>query len=61
MKTDDIPLLEVKNLKTYIPTSKGEIKPVGGVSFSIKKGEIVALVGESGKWKKCFLPLNYGA
>lgn len=51
MKTDDIPLLEVKNLKTYIPTSKGEIKPVGGVSFSIKKGEIVALVGESGSGK----------
>jgi oligopeptide/dipeptide ABC transporter ATP-binding protein len=51
MKTDDIPLLEVKNLKTYISTSKGEIKPVGGVSFSIKKGEIVALVGESGSGK----------
>jgi oligopeptide/dipeptide ABC transporter ATP-binding protein len=45
------PLLAVKNLKTYIPTPKGEINPVNDVSFSINKGEIVALVGESGSGK----------
>lgn len=44
-------LLEVKNLKTYIPTPKGEIMPVNDVSFTIQKGEIVALVGESGSGK----------
>lgn len=44
-------LLEVENLKTYISTSEGEINPVNGVSFSINKGEIVALVGESGSGK----------
>lgn len=41
-------LLEVKNLKTYIETSAGLVKAVDDVSFNIKKGEIVGLVGESG-------------
>ncbi|MEH7235893.1 ABC transporter ATP-binding protein [Bacillus sp. JJ1562] len=51
MSIKNAPLLEVKNLETYIPTPKGEIKPVNDVSFSINKGEIVALVGESGSGK----------
>lgn len=44
-------LLEVKNLRAFIDTKKGEIKPVNDVSFSVNKGEIVALVGESGSGK----------
>jgi oligopeptide transport system ATP-binding protein len=47
----DTPLLEVNQLKAYIPSPKGEIKPVDDISFTIKKGEIVALVGESGSGK----------
>jgi oligopeptide/dipeptide ABC transporter ATP-binding protein len=45
------PVLEVKNLYSYIPTSKGAINPVNNISFTIGKGEIVALVGESGSGK----------
>lgn len=44
-------LLRVKNLKTYIETDQGMIHPVNDVSFSVNKGEIVALVGESGSGK----------
>lgn len=51
MNTTESPLLEVKNLKSFITTKKGEIKPTNDVSFSINKGEIVALVGESGSGK----------
>lgn len=48
-------LLEVKNLKTYYPVKGGffrrtvaNVKAVDDVSFEIKKGETLGLVGESG-------------
>jgi ABC-type oligopeptide transport system ATPase subunit len=48
-------LLKVEDLKTYFPIKKGLmrrtagfIKAVDGVSFGIKKGQTLGLVGESG-------------
>jgi oligopeptide/dipeptide ABC transporter ATP-binding protein len=41
-------LLEVKNLQTHFRTENGVVPSVDGVSFSIKKGEMIAVVGESG-------------
>lgn len=41
-------LIEFKNLKTYFYTEAGVVKAVNDVSFKIKKGEVVGVVGESG-------------
>ncbi|MDF1675197.1 MAG: ABC transporter ATP-binding protein [Vicingaceae bacterium] len=49
------PILEIKNLKTYFPISKGifgrakeYVKAVNDVSFKVYPGETLGLVGESG-------------
>ena len=44
-------LLEVKNLKVEFPTRAGIVKAVNDVTFSVDKGETVAIVGESGSGK----------
>lgn len=41
-------ILEVKNLKLYYYTSQGPVKAVDDISFDLKKGETLGIVGESG-------------
>ena len=67
-QSDDV-LLEVKNLKMHFPVSSGflsrkptgYVKAVDDVSFTVKRGETLGLVGESGCGKtttgRCILQL----
>jgi oligopeptide/dipeptide ABC transporter ATP-binding protein len=44
-------LLEIRGLRTSFAVEGGEIHPVDGVSFSVRRGETLAVVGESGSGK----------
>jgi oligopeptide transport system ATP-binding protein len=69
MTTKTENMLEVENLKMYFPVKSGiiiqkhvaDVKAVDGVSFFIRKGETLGLVGESGCGKtttgRCVLQL----
>jgi oligopeptide/dipeptide ABC transporter ATP-binding protein len=45
--TEEI-VLEVEDLRTYFTTRWGTVKAVDGVSFFLRKGETLGIVGESG-------------
>ena len=53
-------LLEVKNLKTFFKTEAGIVKAVNDVSFKVRKGETVCIVGESGCGKSMYCNEYYG-
>ena len=44
-------ILKVENLKTYFFTASGVSKAVDGVSYTLRKVEILGIVGESGSGK----------
>jgi peptide/nickel transport system ATP-binding protein/oligopeptide transport system ATP-binding protein len=55
MKNTNHNILEIKNLKKYFPVTSGvlsrvvnHVKAVDNISFGIKQGETLGLVGESG-------------
>ena len=47
-------ILEVRDLKKYFKSPTGTLHAVDGVNFSIRRGETLGLVGESGCGKSTF-------
>jgi peptide/nickel transport system ATP-binding protein len=43
-----VPLLEVKDLKTYFYTEYGVVRAVEGISFAVEPEQTIGIVGESG-------------
>ncbi len=58
------PVLQVADLRVRIPTSRGVVTAVDGVSFDVRRGELLAVLGESGCGKsataRAVLGLDFG-
>jgi peptide/nickel transport system ATP-binding protein len=46
--SDSNALLEVEDLHVHFVTARGVVRAVAGISYTVRAGEVVALVGESG-------------
>ncbi|MGE3268067.1 MAG: ABC transporter ATP-binding protein [Chloroflexota bacterium] len=44
----DVPLISIRDLKTYFYPDEGIVKAVDGASFDIARGKTIGIVGESG-------------
>ena len=54
-------ILEVKGLRCSFDTRRGTVRAVDGVDFRVRKGEMMALVGESGCGKSVTAQAIMGA
>lgn len=50
-KTDEKPILEVRDLHVHYETTRGPIQAVRGLNFDLMPNEVLGLVGESGSGK----------
>ncbi|MEQ3346256.1 ABC transporter ATP-binding protein [Peptoniphilus senegalensis] len=53
-------MLKVENLKRYYKTNDVEVRALDGVSFNVKKGEFISIIGASGSGKSTLLHLLGG-
>ena len=49
--SEQLPLLQVRNLRTSFKVDAGEVHAVNGISFNLDRGKVLGIVGESGSGK----------
>lgn len=52
-------ILRVENLSKIYGKGQTQVKAIDNVSFKVEKGEFVAIVGQSRKWKINPFTLNW--
>ena len=52
-------LLELDNLSVDYETERGDLKALRDITFDVRKGEIVGIVGESGCGKSTLISARY--
>ena len=55
MNTPDAPFVDIRDLTVTFTGGKSPVKAVNGVTLAVKRGEVVALIGESGSGKSVTL------
>lgn len=60
-RDDSDVILDVRNLDVYLNTYSGQIHAVRDVSFTLKKGETLVVVGESGCGKSMTARAHHAA
>ena len=43
--------IKIENLKVYFNTKEGDVKAVDGIDLTLKRGNIIGIVGETGSGK----------
>lgn len=54
-------ILRVENLSKIYGKTSNQVVALDKVSFTVKKGEFVAIVGASREWKIYFVTFNWGS
>ena len=52
---DEAPVLDVRQLTTEFKTHAGPLRAVNELSFSLQRGRVLAIIGESGSGKSALL------
>ncbi len=55
MNTTETPFVDIRDLTVTFTGGKSPVKAVNGVTLAVKRGEVVALIGESGSGKSVTL------